>query len=153
LIGPREYRITYSCAGRHIQKSVPFLLKQYDISEPVPTVRANIKREFLKLGTASPDVDTKMVNMLIFKGQVSQNSKFQASISFLTRIQGPFCNSPALIPLAAMQLELDEALAMWKTRTHILRFVSTCAQKQKRLDFSPALSDAKVKTRRAMLAF
>lgn len=72
---------------RHVQKEVPYILKQFQIEEPVAMVRANIKREFMKHGGVN--VDPNIVNMLVFKGQ----------------------------------MELDEALAQWKTRTHILRYV------------------------------
>uniref|UniRef100_A0A6U4J7G0 NADH dehydrogenase [ubiquinone] 1 alpha subcomplex subunit 6 n=2 Tax=Hemiselmis andersenii TaxID=464988 RepID=A0A6U4J7G0_HEMAN len=74
---------------RHVQKSVPYLLHQFAIDEPASAVRANIKREFLKHGGAGDNLDPKIVNMLVFKGQ----------------------------------MELDEALAQWKTRTHILKYV------------------------------
>uniref|UniRef100_A0A7S0W4B1 NADH dehydrogenase [ubiquinone] 1 alpha subcomplex subunit 6 n=1 Tax=Hemiselmis tepida TaxID=464990 RepID=A0A7S0W4B1_9CRYP len=74
---------------RHVQKNVPYLLQQYAIEEPPAAVRANIKREFMKHGGAADNLDPKITNMLVFKGQ----------------------------------MELDEALAQWKTRTHILKYV------------------------------
>ncbi|EKX52585.1 hypothetical protein GUITHDRAFT_150588 [Guillardia theta CCMP2712] len=72
---------------RHVQKSIPELLKLYGIDADPKKVRGNIKAEFRKFG--KEPLENGVSNMLVNKGQ----------------------------------MELDEAKAQWKTRTHILKYV------------------------------
>jgi hypothetical protein len=116
---------------RSVQKEVPWLLSIYGIDADPVEVRGKIRQVFKRNGTT--ELEPRVANMLVSDPRLAPRFEHYAALPF--PIFAPACSArplPAQLTtlrgavarqIVKGQMELDEALAQWKTRTHIMRFV------------------------------